>query len=272
MASCYELRWLIRRTVRKLKEKDQKREGLKKDFLLTGDLLVTANELPKNEAFAEYTVVNTEGRRLTYRSFYQWADLYGEYSIFCRHHGCAVCTLTTLARIYDENQKDATPDTIIEGLEKQVVGQKNWTNNYRKMPMKFQNPITLYGITQALQHMGVKAEYVHRFTDVEARKDILSHLQTGNPVVIEVGRKNYYTGEINNRWTNSFHTMILIGLTRDGKVLVNDSANRSWYEGPQRFKLADLEDLMAYMFSCTEEPKEYSYCGMATDGGYIKIG
>ena len=80
MASFYEVCWLIRRTIRKLKEKDQKREGLKKDFLLTGDLLVTANELPKNEAFAEYTVVNTEGRHLTYRSFYQWADLYGEYS------------------------------------------------------------------------------------------------------------------------------------------------------------------------------------------------
>ena len=62
--------------------------------------------------------------------------------------------------------------------------------------MKFQNPITLYGITQALHHMGVKAEYVHRFTDDEARKDILSHLQTGNPVVIEVGRKNYYTGMV----------------------------------------------------------------------------
>ena len=65
MASFYEVRWLIRRTIRKLKEKDQKREGLRKDFLLTGDLTVTAEQLPEDEAFAEYTVVNTEGRHLT---------------------------------------------------------------------------------------------------------------------------------------------------------------------------------------------------------------
>ena len=52
MASCYELRWLIRRTIRKLREKDQKREGLKKDFLMTGDIMVEAEQLPRDEASA----------------------------------------------------------------------------------------------------------------------------------------------------------------------------------------------------------------------------
>lgn len=272
MASFYELTWLVRRVIRKLKEKDQRRIPLQHDPSFSGNLEVTYDQLPSDEAFAEYTIVNQNGQSLIYRSFYQWADLYGEYTRYCGLHGCAVCTLTTLVRIYDENQKNATPDTIIEGLEKQVVGQKNWVNNYKKLRLKFQNPVTLYGINKAMQHMGIPSVYVPVFTDTDAREDILSHLQMGNPVVIEVGRKNYYTGQTDGRWTNSFHTMILIGITKDGKVLINDSNNRDWYPGPQRFKLADLEELMAYMFSCTEEPGEYYYCGMATDGGYIKIG
>lgn len=272
MASFYEFTWLVRRVIRKLKEKDQKRTPLKHDPALCGDLDVTMEELPWDEAYAEYTVMNQKGRVLTYHSFYQWAGLYGEYSRYCGLHGCAVCTLTTLTRIYNEKLKNAMPDTIIEGLEKRTAGQKHWTNNYKKLRLKFQSPVTLYGIDKALQTMGVPSVYVPVFSDTEAREDILSHLRTGNPVVIEVGRKNYYTGETDGRWTNSFHTMILIGLTKEGKVLVNDSNNRSWYKGPQRFKLADLEDLMAYMFSCTEKVGEYYYCGMATDGGYIRIG
>lgn len=269
--SWYEFSWLARLAVRKMKEKKQKRTPPEKNDEVRGSLAVTADQLPKDEAYADYTVENQRGRQITYRSFYQQAKRYHTYSDYCALHGCAVCSLTTLARAVEAANADAGPDTIIEGLEKQAVGRKNWTDNYQKKQLRFQSPVTLFGICRALYMMQVQAEYVKTFEDETARKDILAHLQTGNPVVIEVGRRNYYTGETNSRWTNSYHTMILIGLTTEGKVLVNDSANRSWYKGPQRFKLADLEDLMAYMFSCTEEPEEYYYCGMATDGGYIKV-
>ncbi len=271
MPSFYEITWLLRLLWRRLTGGPKKRKPLGDKLVVSGSLEVYGKQLPPENSVAEYTVATAAGKRITYRSFYQGDMSYGPYSDYCRAHGCAVCSLTTLAAAFDEARKDSRPELTIETLEKEVVGERSWYRNYHKKRPVFQSPITMYGIAKALALLGVKAEYVPVFRDAEARRDILEHLQQGNPVVIEVGRKNLYTGEVDRRWTYSYHTMILIGLTREGQVLVNDSNDRTWYTGPQRFKLAELEDIMAYMFSCRKEPGEYYYCGPDTDGGYIKI-
>ena len=46
MASFYELTWLVRRVIRKLTEKDQRRDPLEHDPALTGNLDVTFDQLP----------------------------------------------------------------------------------------------------------------------------------------------------------------------------------------------------------------------------------
>lgn len=42
--------------------------------------------------------------------------------------------------------------------------------------------------------------------------------------------------------------MVLLGVLTNGKVLLCDSVDRSWYNGGQRLKIIDLSDIMEYMF------------------------
>lgn len=59
-------------------------------------------------------------------------------------------------------------------------------------------PVSLYGINKILNNNGIQTEYVRRFSDAEACQQIISHLKTGNPVVIEAKRVNGRTAII--RW------------------------------------------------------------------------
>ena len=45
--------------------------------------------------------------------------------------------------------------------------------------------------------------------------------------------------------------MVLLGVLTNGKVLLCDSVDRSWYNGGQRLKIVDLSDIMEDMFPCT---------------------
>lgn len=49
--------------------------------------------------------------------------------------------------------------------------------------------------------------------------------------------------------------MVLLGVLTNGKVLLCDSVDRSWYNGGQRLKIVDLSDIMEYMFPCTSFQK-----------------
>ena len=67
-------------------------------------------------------------------------------------------------------------------------------------------PVSLYGINKILNNNGIQTEYVRRFSDAEACQQIISHLKTGNPVVIEakkgkMGEQLSYDG---TSWLNGY--------------------------------------------------------------------
>ena len=53
--------------------------------------------------------------------------------------------------------------------------------------------------------------------------------------------------------------MVLLGVLTNGKVLLCDSVDRSWYNGGQRLKIVDLSDIMEYMFPCTSFSESMPY-------------
>ena len=75
------------------------------------------------------------------------------------------------------------------------------------------------------------------------------------------------------KWSNSYHTMVLLGLTDTGKVIVADPANRSskTFGTMGRLKYVDFEEVLPYMFSCTSGKKYNYFSNGATAGGYILI-
>ena len=132
-------------------------------------------------------------------------------------------------------------------------------------------PLSLYGISSILSKYNVNNTYIRTYEEKTAREDILSHLKTGNPIIFEVGQRNNKTGKKNQRWTNSYHTMVFLGALTNGKVLLYDAIDRSWYEGGDRVKIVELDDLMRFMFPCTEFSESMYYNGAKSDGGYIKV-
>ncbi len=218
------------------------------------------------------TLYNQDGKKLTYRLYHQSAHDYSNYNSYLAWHGCATCSFTTVLNAFNETYKDYDPADVIDTIEKETASSSAWQEHHVKREMKQQMPPSLYGITLMLKHTNIPADYVRSFNKSEAKKDILAHLHTGNPVIFEVRMKSNVTGKSKQRWTASVHTMIFLGTyTLTGEVLVCDSVNRSWYSGAQRVKIVDIDDPMEYMFSCTTYDKTMYYSRQSSDGGYILI-
>ena len=139
--------------------------------------------------------------------------------------------------------KNITPKRVTDknGLEYKVFGKKIWKKNYKK-ELKDQMPVSLYGINKILNNNGIQTEYVRRFSDAEACQQIISHLKTGNPVVIEA---------------------------KKGK----DSANRTGFGSKQRVKYESVSNLIKHMFACSVSGAKSANCyfGSSSGGGYILV-
>lgn len=220
---------------------------------------------------ADFSILTANGKKRTYRLFKQNAHNYPRYNSYLSWHGCATCSLATALGAYNDSNSGVLPSEVIDGVEKQYTSDKDWTREHVKRSLRSQMPISLYGIASILKSCGVENNYVRTYTDSDARKDILTHLKTGNPVIFEVRQKNSRTGKRTKRWTNSYHTMIFLGVLTNGKVLLCDSVDRSWYKGGQRLKIVELSDVMEYMFPCTSFSESMYYDGASSDGGYIKV-
>lgn len=219
----------------------------------------------------DFSILTANGTQRTYRLFKQNAHNYPRYDSYLAWHGCATCSLATVLGAYNDNYTGVLPSSVIDGVEKQYTSGKDWTREHVKRSLRGQMPLSLYGISSILKSSGVENTYVRTYTEAEARRDILSHLKTGNSVIFEVRQKNNRTGKRTKRWTNSYHTMVLLGVLTNGKVLLCDSVDRSWYNGGQRLKTVELSDVMEYMFPCTTFSESMYYNGASSDGGYIKI-
>lgn len=219
----------------------------------------------------DFSMLTANGKERTYRLFKQNAHNYPRYDSYLAWHGCATCSLATVLGAYNESYAGILPSSVIDGVEKQYTSGKDWRREHVNRSLRAQMPLSLYGISSILKASGVDNDYVRTYTESEARKDILSHLKTGNSIIFEVRQKNNRTGKRTRRWTNSYHTMVLLGVMTNGKVLLCDSVDRSWYNGGQRLKTVELSDVMEYMFPCTSFSESMYYNGASSDGGYIKI-
>lgn len=219
----------------------------------------------------DFSILTANGTQRTYRLFKQNAHNYPRYDSYLAWHGCATCSLATVLGAYNDNYTGVLPSSVIDGVEKQYTSNKDWTREHVNRSLRGQMPLSLYGISSILKSSGVENNYVRTYTESEARRDILSHLKTGNSIIFEVRQKNNRTGKKTKRWTNSYHTMVLLGVLTNGKVILCDSVDRSWYNGGQRLKTVELSDIMEYMFPCTTFSESMYYNGASSDGGYIKI-
>lgn len=219
----------------------------------------------------DFTMLTSSGKERTYRLFKQNAHNYPAYDNFIAWHGCATCSLATVLGAYNESYSGILPSSVIDGPEKQFAPSEDWNREHVKRSLRSQMPLSLYGISSILDSCGVSNDYVRTYKRAEAAKDITTHLKSGNAVIFEVRQKNSRTGKKSSRWTNSYHTMVLLGVLTNGKVLVCDSIDRSWYSGGDRLKIVELSDIMDYMFPCTSFSESMYYDGASSDGGYIKI-
>lgn len=230
--------------------------------------------LSKKTKVDKYTVeVQKKSGVRTYNVFAQHSKKYKKKS-FVAQHGCAVCSLTTVLSGYSKKYKNYTPDKTYKVLEKKVFGTRSWKANYRKS-LGAQRPVSLYGISRVLSYCKISNRYVRYFSDKKAVSEIKAHLKTGNAVVIEVNNRRQKNGRIvsgyTNRWSNSKHTMVLLGMTDTGKVIVADSAQRDWSGKKQRIKFAKMEELIKYMIPCTITSNSLYFKSTGGSGGYILV-
>ena len=208
----------------------------------------------------------------SYRIFAQVSNTYKKNS-FIAQHGCAVCSLTTVLSGYSKKYRNYTPAKTSKILEKRVFGTKRWKANYRKS-LAAQRPVSLYGVSKVLSYCNISNRYVRFFKDKNAVKQIERHLKTGNPVIIEVNnrkQKNGKFGAYDKKWSSSKHTMVLLGMTNTGRVIVADSATRSWSGERQRVKFTTMNRLVKYMIPCKRVSTSVYYKNVSSAGGYILV-
>ncbi len=222
--------------------------------------------LPKTSQVSRIKVkINSYPKDRTYTVFHQSSG--NNSSLFPSYmpwHGCAACSTSAVLTGFGI---DTTPANTIENIEKEVLD--GWYHNYYER--RSQMPATLCGISQILNYYDIPNRYVMAFDDATVKDDIFTHLKTGNPVIFEVCKYNRYSKKTDNKWSGSYHTLVFLGVTDKGHVIVADPANSNGWNGMARLKYIDFEDILPYMFSCTKMPSAHYFSGKSTAGGYILV-
>ena len=244
---------------------------------VTTPLRSISRDTDVNEFVAE---INGAGNRVfSYRIFSQGgnahvANVRNLKKDYVALHGCAVSSLTTILSAHSRKYANYTPAKTYRRLEKKVFGLRSWRANYSRNKLS-QMPVSLYGITKILNYCKIKARYVRTFRDANAVRDIERHLRKGKPVVIEVNNHLQRNGRIfsayNRKWANSKHTIVLLGMTDTGHVIVADSAYRKWSGSKQRIKFASMKNLVHYMIPSKKNSNSYYYQSAESNGGYILV-
>lgn len=227
--------------------------------------------LPSSSNEERYTVtVNSYPSMRRYTIYRQSADINASsFKKYMPRHGCAASAVATVLTGFGIN---VVPKRVTDrdGLEYRIFGPQVWARNYKEKYNDTEKkdksmPVSMYGMNMILNRKGIRTQYVRRFEKEEAARQITKHLKTGNPVIIEMKK---------GKWANSFHTMVLLGITNTGKAIIADSANRSAFGEQQRIKYETVDNLLNEgMFSCTESGALSTNCYFSTagGGGYILV-
>lgn len=228
--------------------------------------------LPESSKADRYKVtVNSYPNMRSYTVYRQSADINASsFKKYMPRHGCAASAVATVMTGFGKN---VTPKSVTDkgGLEYKAFGAASWKKNYKE---KYNDsdkkdksmPVSLYGISTILNKHGIRTRYVRRFEKTEAASQITTHLRTGNPVVVEMKK---------GRWANSYHTMVLLGITNTGKAIIADSADRAdTFGNKRRIKYETVSNLLNEgMFSCTKSGELSTNCYFSSSGGggYILV-
>ena len=220
-------------------------------------------------------VCHPDGSSRVYPVFQQNAGIYGEYSQYMKMHGCACCSLTSVLAAMRRDMAGFMPQDTITRVEKTTLPRWDYEKNYGKS-VRRQMPVSLYGISQILKKESIRNNYVMHFERKTALEVIDRHLRSGNPVIFETSRIRYKGNHIvslsDKKYAGSYHTMIMLGYDRDGRVIFTDSATRPWAGEGQRLKWADLKELMNYMFPQKNTENNPVYFHRRRDtGGFILV-
>ena len=233
--------------------------------------------LPKeglNEKTLHVIISDDDSQRI-YPVFQQKAGIYGSYNEYMMKHGCACCSLTTALAAFVEKYAKLTPDLTIAQVEREYFPKEIYEGNYKKV-MARQMPVSLYGISLILKKEGISCEYIGNFEDESAIKQMMEHLYEGNPIIIETSRMRRKGKRIvrffDKKYAGSYHTMILLGVDEEGRVVFTDSATRDWAGEQQRLKCAALSELISYMFPQKNKKDTHLYFSRKKNtGGFILI-
>lgn len=206
------------------------------------------------------SVRNSSGKTYYYRIFNQAAQNYESHNVFLKQHGCSITAFTTLLTSRVPQFVNYKPNDVIAKIEPKVFSKSAYKKNYSKK-MKAQRPLSFYGMTRIMKKYNIKYKHVYKYKKNNAKKEITAHLKTGNPVLINVKK---------GKWANSYHTMLLLGITERGKIIIADSADREWSGKNQRIKYGTLDELMKDMWSGVRSTSVY-WNGRKNCGGYILI-
>ena len=235
------------------------------------NIYTNVSMLPSSSKGDRYSVtVNSYPSMRTYTVYKQSATVNASsLKSYMPRHGCAASALATVMTGFGKN---VTPKRVLDkdGLEYTAFGRASWVKNYREKYSEKKSddksmPVSLYGMNMILNKHGIRTKYVRRYEKEAAAHQIKAHLKTGNPVIIEMKK---------GKWANSFHTMVLLGLTNTGRAIIADSADRSAFGSQQRVKYETVSNLLEEgMFSCTASGAKSTNCYFSTagGGGYILV-
>ena len=184
---------------------------------ITTNVEFTSPKDTNQSASMVLSVKNQADKTLEYKLYYQKSSslnyTYTKYKKYLAMHGCSTCALTSVLNATVPAYKNYTPDMVIEKVIRPAVGEKSFKKNFSKK-LSRQMPIGLKGITKVLKANGVRCKYVHEYTKKSAEEEIRAHLESGNPVIFTLSHSFY---------CDNNHTMCMLGLDKNGKIIVGDS-------------------------------------------------
>lgn len=221
---------------------------------------------------AKAVITNEEGVRYEYTIFRQDRE-YDNYADYISAHGCSTCALTTILRATVPELKDLTPDKTIEEVIRPAAGDA-FTRNFGKS-MRRQMPVTLSGMTRIFDKYGV--EYKRPSEDPDKRvKEVKEWLRGGDPVILTFGNAS------EAHLSRHTHTVLLLGIGEDGKVIIGDSLLKSrthWgRQGLIKTGGPDVKDMISYIRKtdgwtvCNDKaPEGRIFYKDSADRGYLLI-
>lgn len=185
------------------------------------------------------------------KTFKVWAQSKSD-SAYVRGSGCALSS--TLMAAYPFRKGIPTPGTFHSKIEKGITGRSD---------AKSGCPLGPAGAVKILKHYNISATWKPYKVSLAS---ITKHLESGRPVLIWLIDK---TG----KYTSYLHTVLLAGITDDGKWIMLDSGGRK-LDGRYSVKICDNKDVYDHIRFCASgkaDKKSLYWKGESSTTGIVLV-